>query len=157
MEVGADGKLGFEVAHLESDAAGEVGGRGDGELEVGAGGADAARRGGEADIFEEEAGARVAAAEGFEAFEVADGGGGAVGEGEGSVDGECGDEGVVGEFFAGVVVEALAEGVEVFKGEFDAAGHGVSAAGDEEVADVVDGEVEVEGGNGACGAVEFAA
>jgi hypothetical protein len=157
VEFAADGEVGFEVAHLEGDAAGEVGGGGDGELEVGAGGADAARGCGEADVFEEEAGARVAAAEGFEAFEVADDGGGAVGEGEGAVEGEGGDEVVVGEFFTGVGIEAVAEGVEVFEGELDAAGHGVAAAGEEEVADVVDGEVEVEVGDGAGGAVEFAA
>src|SRR4051812_11865939 len=65
IQFGADGELGFEVSHFEGDAAGDAVAFGDGELEVGAGGADAAWGGGEADVLDEEAWGGVAAAEGF--------------------------------------------------------------------------------------------
>jgi hypothetical protein len=159
VEICADGELGFEWAHFEGDAACDpvwAGGAGDGELEVGAGGADAAWGGGEADVFDEELRAWVAAAEGFELFETFDDFGDAVGEGEFAVEKGGGGEEVGCEFFGGVDCEAVFEGLEVFEGEFDAAGHGVSAAGGEEVADVFDGVVEFESGDGAGGAVGFA-
>ena len=155
IEFGADGELGFKVAHFEGDAAGDARAAGDGELEVGAGGADAARGRGEADVLDEEAWRGVAAAEGFEFFEVSDDVGAAVVEGKDAVESHGGGEEVVREFFVGEGVEAVAEGVEVGEGEFDAAGHGVAAAGGEEVASVFDGEVELEAGDGAGGAVQF--
>ncbi len=152
-EVGADGKLGLEGAHFEGDAAMDVGADGDGELEMSAGGTDAAGGRGDADVFEDEAGFGVAAAEGFEFFEECDGAGGAFVEGDGAVYGEGGDELFFGEMEGGEFVDTGAEFCEVGEGEFDAAGHGVTAAGSEEVAAVFDGEVKLEAGDGAGGAV----
>jgi hypothetical protein len=134
VEFGADGEVGLEFAHFKGDASGDFVVAGDGELHVGTGGADAAGGGGEFDVFDEEAGFRVAAAEGFESFEVGDDVGAAVFEGEGAVEVEGGGEEVFGEEIGGVGVKAVAEGVEVGVEEFDAAGHGVATAGEEEVA-----------------------
>lgn len=156
IHLGADGELGLKVAHLEGNAAEDVRAALHRQLQVRAGGADAAGRSRDADRLDEETRMGIAAAERGELIQHGDGARGRVFEREQVIELERRNQHVLGEVQARVVVETGAEGLELVEGELHPAGHGVAATGGQQVAAVFDGQVEFKARDRAGGAVRFA-